>query len=61
MSEILNLWEGFKEVVKFIDNNKVWLDALMGDYYLYKTKFYYYGKYREVTIVRGPQGQNSVE
>ena len=38
MFEILNLWEGFKEVVKFIDNNRVWLDALMGDYYLRKTK-----------------------
>ena len=37
MFEILNLWDGFKEVVKFIDNNKVWLDALMGNHYLYRT------------------------
>ena len=37
MFEMLNLWEGFVEVVKFIDNNRVWLDALMGKGYLYKT------------------------
>lgn len=29
MSEILNLWEDFKLVVKFIDENNVWLKVLM--------------------------------
>ena len=31
MFEILNLWEGFKEVVKFIDCNGIWLDGLMNN------------------------------
>ena len=44
MSEILNLWEGFKEVVKFIDNNRAWLDALMGKDYLYRTNNCRYGE-----------------
>ena len=44
MFEILNLWEGFKEVVKFIDNNRVWLDALMGKDYLYRTNNCRYGE-----------------
>lgn len=44
MFEILNLWEGFVEVVKFIDNNKVWLDALMGKDYLYRTNNCRYGE-----------------
>ena len=61
MFEILNLWEGFVGVVKFIDNNKVWLDALMGDYYLYKTKFCYYGKYRNDAAVRGLESQDCME
>ena len=39
MLEMLNLWAGFKEVVKFIDNNKVWLDGLIGNHYLYKIKY----------------------
>ena len=34
MFEILNLWEGFKEVVKFIDCNGVWLDGLMKNTYI---------------------------
>ena len=38
MFELLNLWEGFKEVVKFIDNNRVRLDGLIGNHYLYETK-----------------------
>ena len=37
MYEILNLWEGFKEVAKFIENNRVWLDVVMRNHYLYKT------------------------
>lgn len=28
MFEMLNLWVGFKEVVKFIDNNRTWLDVV---------------------------------
>ncbi len=28
--EILNLWEDFKKVVKFIDDNFEWLNPLMG-------------------------------
>ena len=39
MFEILNLWEGFKEVVKFIDNNRTWLDVVIGNHYIYKTDF----------------------
>ena len=39
MFEILNLWTGFKEVAKFIDNNRVRLDGLIGNHYLYGTKF----------------------
>ena len=39
MFEILNFWEGFKEVVKFIANNRVWLDGLMGKDYFYRTKY----------------------
>ena len=34
MFEILNLWVGFKEVVKFIDNNRTWLDVVIGNHYL---------------------------
>lgn len=34
----MNLWDGFKEVVKFIDNNQVWLDVVIGNQYLYETK-----------------------
>ena len=34
MFEILNLWDGFKEVVKFIDCNGVWLDGLMKNTYI---------------------------
>ena len=29
MFELLNLWEGFKESVKFIDGNGIGLDGLM--------------------------------
>ena len=34
MFEILNLWEGFKEVVKFIDGNGIWLDGLTKNTYI---------------------------
>ena len=34
MFEILNLWDGFKEVVKFIDCNGIWLDGLMKNTYI---------------------------
>lgn len=37
MFEILNLWAGFREVVKFIENNRTWLDVVMGNHYLYRT------------------------
>ena len=29
-SEILNLWNDFLKVVKFIDENKEWLNPLLG-------------------------------
>ena len=61
MFEILNLWAGFREVVKFIENNRVWLDVMVGNHYLYETNDQCYGKYREVAIVRGPKGQDSME
>ena len=44
MFEILNLWNGFKEVAKLIENNRVWLDALMGKDYLYRTNNCRYGE-----------------
>ena len=32
--EMLNLWEGFKEVVKFIDDNERWLNVMLPATYL---------------------------
>ena len=31
MFEILNLWEGFRKVVDFIENNRTWLLALLSE------------------------------
>lgn len=28
-NEMLNLWKGFVELVRYIDNNKVWLDEML--------------------------------
>ena len=50
MFEILNLWAGFKEEVKLIDNNGVWLDALMGNRYLYEIEFQRYEKFDKVHL-----------